>query len=75
MSKCILTLLKIYFIDIKFLLFYPLTEQEVLKRIKNQYDYENNKITLDTREITPSNITTKGAWVFKLDNYINYIQK
>ena len=40
-----------------------------------QYDYENNKITLDTREITPSNITTKGAWVFKLDNYINYIQK
>jgi hypothetical protein len=40
-----------------------------------QYNYENNKITLDTKEITPSNITTKGAWVFKLDNYINYIQK
>lgn len=39
------------------------------------YDYENNKITLDTHQITPANITTKGAWVFKLENYINHIEK
>jgi alpha-L-fucosidase len=38
------------------------------------YDFENKRITLDTRSITPANITTKGAWVFKLDDYINYIE-
>ncbi len=48
---------------------------EKIIEIPWQYDYENNKITLDTRQITPANITTKGAWVFKLENYINHIQQ
>lgn len=39
-----------------------------------EYNSENKTITLDTRQITPANITTKGAWVFKLDDYINYIE-
>ena len=52
---------------------YLLGEKEI--EIPWTYDYENNKITLDTRQITPANITTKGAWVFKLENYINHIEQ
>lgn len=39
------------------------------------YDSDTKKIILDTRSITPADITTKGAWVFKLDNYINSIKE
>lgn len=52
---------------------YLLGEKEI--EIPWTYDYENNKITLDTHQITPANITTKGAWVFKLENYINHIEQ
>lgn len=43
------------------------------KEIPWVYNSENKTITLDTRSVTPADITTKGAWVFKLDNYINSI--
>lgn len=45
------------------------------KSIPWTYNAESKTITLDTRSITPADITTKGAWVFKLENYINSIEK
>lgn len=44
------------------------------KDIPWTYSFENKTITLDTRSITPADITTKGAWVFKLVDYINYTE-
>ncbi len=39
-----------------------------------KYNSENKTINLDTRIISPADITTKGAWVFKLSDYINYTE-
>jgi alpha-L-fucosidase len=39
-----------------------------------KYNPENKTINLDTRIISPADITTKGAWVFKLSDYINYTE-
>jgi alpha-L-fucosidase len=39
-----------------------------------KYNPENKTINLYTRIISPADITTKGAWVFKLSDYINYTE-
>jgi alpha-L-fucosidase len=39
-----------------------------------KYNPENKTINLDTHIISPADITTKGAWVFKLSDYINYTE-
>ncbi len=34
------------------------------------YDSETRRLTIDTSKLTPADVKTKGAWVFRLENYM-----